>query len=396
MRLLVLTSSYPQRPGDWRGAFVRELSLALMEQDIDVRVAAPRPDPADVIETDPAGPDVVWLPSVLPATTKAFFGSGLETNLLAHPGWALGLPKFLTAFSIEAALQAWQVDGIVAHWLLPMGFVGATIARVVKRPLIVVDHSGPPTVAWIPPMRQMARFAVASAGAVVCVSDEVRMRTASFVGSELAQRLVTRPMGIDLRPTAAPPKTSHQVRILFVGRLVSMKGVDVLIRALQGMDKMALMIIGDGPEASSMRTLAAKLDVHVTFAGEQDRETTRAAMQRHDVLIIPSKNGFLGRREGLPRVMQEAWACGLPVIASKTGGLSEAIQQHGGGMLVVTGNVRSLRDALNDFSRDAMLRERLRREAMEAARSYSWQALGPSWAALIRDVVAGRPLRDSA
>ena len=384
MRILTLTSSYPLAPDDGRGSFVRDLSLALMQQGFDVRVAAPRPADREIPD-DPSGPDVGWLPTLISADTRVFHGSGIEANLRAHPSLAFRMPRFLASFSLEALMAAWQSDVIVAHWLLPMGLVGALVSRVTGRPLIVVDHSGPAALSQMPPLRSVLRFVVASASVVACVSNDVRTRTAKRVGTRLAHRLTTLPLGIDLRPAAEPPLVPGTLRILFAGRLVPIKGVDVLIRALAKTRGLSLTVIGDGPEGPRLRDLAGQLEVPATFLGELDREATRQAMQRHDILVVPSRHGRLGRREGLPRVLQEAWACGLPVIASRTGGLEEALLEHHGGQLVAPGDVVAWRRAMQDCAADQVLRRRWRNEALEAAACLSWAVVGPRWAALVNE-----------
>ncbi|MBM4396912.1 MAG: glycosyltransferase, partial [Deltaproteobacteria bacterium] len=193
----MLTSSYPTRPGDWRGGFVRDLARALIARDVDVEVAAPRPRPdtgdEDDGDDDPAEPGghdprVAWLPSLLPADGRAFHGAGIEANLRADPLGAATLPPFLLAFAAEAAIRSVFADVIVAHWLLPMGAVGSFLARLGRKPLVVVAHSGPAGVLAVPPFRNAVRYVVRAATAVACVSDAVLDRVAAVAGTGLAGR----------------------------------------------------------------------------------------------------------------------------------------------------------------------------------------------------------------
>ncbi len=390
MRLLVLTSSWPLRPGDARGGFVKDWCDFLARRGFDILVAAPRP-PDDVPAPDSTDPvRVEWLPSFLPAQSRAFHGSGLESNLRRHPTEALGLPRFLTAFAIEAAARAAVCDAIVAHWLLPMGAVGAAVARVSGRPLFVVAHSGPPVAARLPPLSLLIREAVRSATSVACVSATVEQEVRKAVGDHA--RLVTIPLGVDLRTVVGPPSGHATVkRLLFVGRLVPQKGVDVLLRAVAGLSNVALTVVGDGPEGPALRRLAADLGVRARFEGEVDREDARRAMARADLLVVPSRVGFLGRAEGMPRVIPEAWSCGLPVVTTSAGGAGEAVFRHGGGLLAVPGDAADLRRAIRAVLEDHELRASLSRGAMAAVADLSWDTVADRWAKwLRREPGAGR------
>lgn len=382
MRVLMLTSSYPLEPRDYRGGFVRDLGTILMGAGMDVEVAVPRPrgGPSSPQE-DQSGPRILWLPSLLPGRARGFHGAGLETNLTRDPLALLAIPPFLMSYTMEVVVRALFADCILAHWLLPMGAVGAVVARITGKPLVVVAHSGPPPAARLPPMKQMVRYTVRRASWVTCVSESVRREVLEVSGEGLENRVITLPMGVDLRPSIAPSKGRDPVlRLLFAGRLVRIKGVDVLLNALLGIDGVRLTVLGDGPEIAQVRR---KDLCPVRMEGPVSPEDVRGAMQTHDALVVPSREGWFGRVEGLPRVLMEAWSCGLPVLAAATGGLSEAIREHGGGLLFRPGDARDLRRVIGDFRDDAALRSRLREEALAAAAGLSWQKVGPRWTELI-------------
>lgn len=390
MKILVLTSSYPCAPGDWRGGFVRDLSRALVRQGLEVEVAVPRPEgeagdvPPPPAE-DPFEPAVRRLPSILPGRARGFHGAGIEENLRRDPGAALAIPPFLLAYAVEASIRGLFCDAIVAHWLLPMGAVGATLSRYAGRPLGVVAHSGPPAVARVWPLRGVVRGVVATARSVACVSESVRGQVARACAPGDAGRLAVLPLGVDPRAaTANPLGPERPLRLLFVGRLVAMKGVDVLIRAVARVPGVLLDVAGDGPEAGRLRALAADLDAPVRFLGEVPDAAARAAMQAADLLAVPSRPGLLGREEGLPRVVLEAWSCGLPVLATATGGMTGALARHGGGLLCVPGDAGDLARALRLCREDPSLLARLRIQARAAGAAFSWDVLGPRWADWVR------------
>ncbi len=384
MRVLMLTSSYPCREGDWRGGFVRDLGRVLVREGLHVIVAAPRPpDPFQPPPVQDGEPGTVWLPTWLPARARGFHGAGLEANLRRDlHAWA-NLGPFLAAYALEARVQAAFADVIVAHWLLPMGLVGAFLSRWSSRPLGVVAHSGPPWPARLPPLSRLVRSVVTQAASVTCVSESVRREVACVSGG--LGRLDVLPLGVDLRPSAEPrPLHGRPLRLLFVGRLVRVKGADLVARAARDLGErppVTWTVIGDGPEAARLR---ANAPTCMRFLGDLDPERVRAEMAAHDALVVPSRPGPLGRSEGLPRVLLEAWSCGLPVLAADTGGLGEAIRRHGGGGLFQPDNVGGLVRAVLEFEGDPVLRSRLRREALEAASAHAWDRVASRWAAWVR------------
>lgn len=388
----MLTSSYPLRPGDYRGGFVRDMARALLSQGIEVEVAAPRPDGDEgwAPEDEPDLP-VRWLPAVLPLRARGFHGAGLEANLRRDPLASLAIPPFLGAFAVEASVRSLFCDCIVAHWLAPMGLVGAAISRHSGKPLGIVAHSGPPGPFRVWPFDRLLRYVVTSARSTACVSASVREQVSRGVaGALMSDRLPVIPLGIDLRAgTASAPSRDRPLRLLFVGRLVGLKGVDVLVRAAARVPGIDVNVLGDGPERSSLRALAEKLGVPVRFSGEADVDGARRAMQAADLLVVPSRCGRLGRQEGLPRVLVEAWSCGLPVVASATGGLTEAVARQGGGLLCQPDDVADLARVLRLCRETPALLGRLRLEAMAAGGAFSWDAVGPRWAAWVRGL-AGR------
>lgn len=106
---------------------------------------------------------------------------------------------------------------------------------------------------------------------------------------------------------------------LFVGRLSSEKGIETLLDAWRRVRSLRLVIIGDGPLADKVRS-AAEANRQIEWRGKLPSHSVLSAMRQARVLLIPS-----AWYEGLPRVLVEAYAVGLPVIASNLGALSAAV-----------------------------------------------------------------------
>lgn len=132
----------------------------------------------------------------------------------------------------------------------------------------------------------------------------------------------------------------RDAELIFVGRLVSDKGTDLLLRALGELRprlRPRLTLVGRGPEEEALRTLAASLGVaeQVDFAGYVQGEELARLLNRHRVLVVPSRWA-----EPFGLVALLGVACGCHVIASNTGGLGEAVGP--GGVLFPNGDVDAL------------------------------------------------------
>jgi glycosyltransferase involved in cell wall biosynthesis len=143
-------------------------------------------------------------------------------------------------------------------------------------------------------------------------------------------------------PVDAPPPTPRSVRApaIYVGRLSAEKGIDIAVRAA-AKSGVELLIVGDGPEAGSLRSLAEQLSAPVRFTGFLRGHDFDLVWGNASCQVIPSiwpENGPLAAIEGLMR--------GLPLIASNVGGLPEMVQASRAGTLVEPGQVDELAAAM--------------------------------------------------
>ena len=132
--------------------------------------------------------------------------------------------------------------------------------------------------------------------------------------------------------------------LLFVGRLAAVKGVPVLFEALalarQSRPNLRLTLIGDGPERSILEAEAEPLGDAVRFVGYQSQDAVALALKRADALVLPSF------AEGVPVVLMEAMAAGIPVIATQIAGIPELVEHGISGLLVPPGDSGALANAI--------------------------------------------------
>jgi colanic acid/amylovoran biosynthesis glycosyltransferase len=140
------------------------------------------------------------------------------------------------------------------------------------------------------------------------------------------------PAGVRLNkfPFRGPSLPQSQTRLLYVGRLVPRKGLDVLLRALPRVTAQAadveLEVVGDGPVRAEYQRLAERVAAgRVIFRGARPPADVLEALRRAHILIVPSRTLPSGEAEGSPVVTKEALAVGVPVVATSSGGLPETV-----------------------------------------------------------------------
>jgi glycogen synthase len=154
-------------------------------------------------------------------------------------------------------------------------------------------------------------------------------------------------------------QTARTKELIFIGRLVSDKGADLLLEALALLEaKPRLTIAGDGPERARLEKQAAdlKLQSQIDFVGNQTSEQLAKILNEHQILVVPSR-----WREPFGIVALEGIACGCVVIGSAEGGLAEAIGPCG--ITFPNGNARALAEALTRLLGDPAECDRLRENA---------------------------------
>jgi len=184
--------------------------------------------------------------------------------------------------------------------------------------------------------------------------------------------------------------SSAKVRegFLFVGRLDTQKGVDVLLEALALTHGCwPLKIVGDGWQRSELEAAARRLGLigRVRFEGPLDARGVRARMGAAKALVVPS------RAENYPLVVLEGLAQGLPVVTTRVGGIPEMVVDGMSALVVPPEDPTRLAAALDAIEADAALRERLVHAGREVADAHRWSLVAEQLVAYVRAAGAPRP-----
>ncbi|HEV8594473.1 MAG TPA: glycosyltransferase family 4 protein [Thermoplasmata archaeon] len=199
----------------------------------------------------------------------------------------------------------------------------------------------------------------------------------------LAARISVVPVAVDTRRFRPMDREASRARygvraehvVLFAGRLSPEKRVEALIRAIPRVPHAELLIAGEGPEEDRLRELAGASPVR--FLGAVPHEEMPHLLNAADLLVLPSEY------EGLPTVVLEAFACGVPVVATSVGGIPDLVIPGKTGWLLE--DLRSLGDTLGPALASAPL---LRDSCRAAAEGYSWDAVLDRIVAVYREAGA--------
>jgi colanic acid/amylovoran biosynthesis glycosyltransferase len=163
-------------------------------------------------------------------------------------------------------------------------------------------------------------------------------------------KVMTLHLGVDTESidfTVRQLPQNEPIKFLTVARLITNKGHAVALQALATLDyEWFYTIVGDGPLNGELQELAISLKIaeRVNFVGAQSHDRVLDYMKRSDIVVLSSLTAPNGESEGLPVVLMEAMACGIPVISTRLSGIPELVENYWSGVLVSENSVPELRE----------------------------------------------------
>jgi glycosyltransferase involved in cell wall biosynthesis len=183
----------------------------------------------------------------------------------------------------------------------------------------------------------------------------------------------------DLGPAAWPAPGARTV-VGTLARLDPIKGLDLLLRAVQPLARVDVLLVGDGPARAELEVLAAELGLAERVRFVPWADDARARLAELDVFVLPSRN------EGFPLSIVEAMLAGRPVIATDVGSVSEAVDDSTG-LVVPPDDVEALRAAIDQLVADPERSHRLGEAGRERAlERFTSAAMARAFEALYRDL----------
>jgi glycosyltransferase involved in cell wall biosynthesis len=362
MKVVHVATAFPRHRDDPITPWLVELVQRQRRAGVDATVLAPayRGGPADEASAVPVR-RFRYAPRFLETLTH---DQSVPDRIRDRPASAMLVPPYLAAGSAAAAaLGKEQVDLVHVHWPMPHALFGAAMRRASGGRTAMVCSFYSVELNWVdhrlPWLRPFLEWTIKTADAVTAISSS----TASAV-----QRLADRPVSVipyaaaisdvsvdHIRPALSDP--SRPLRLLFVGRLVERKGVEVLVRALARLRHRRdaeLVIVGSGNREDSVRQTAALEGVtdHVHFRGFVTAEQLAREYAESDIFVLPAVVDSRGDTEGLGVVLLEALAYERPVVASAAGGIPDIVIDGETGWLADPGDSQVLANRIFDVASD--------------------------------------------
>ena len=247
---------------------------------------------------------------------------------------------------------------------------------------------------------QLLREKVAGAEFVIACARANQRYLQQIVGPEQQHKIKLAYHGVDLaifrageRKTNAGPAT-----VLSVGRLVRKKGLRYLVEAIAALQSRGLdlrcVIVGEGPERAPLERLIDTLGLRdvVRLTGARSREALIEIYQQATVFALPCIVLDDGDRDGVPNVLLEAMAVGLPVVSCPVAGVPELVESGDNGLLVAERNASELAAAIELLLNDQGLRSRLGAQGRRTvAARFDSLTTGEAVLGLLSAAHAGRP-----
>ena len=369
-KLLVTASTFPRWKDDTEPRFVLDLASHMTDEfDVTVLVpAAPGAKNREVLE----GVQVIryhYFP-VHKWETLCYPGA-IVPRIKEKKIRALLVPFLLLSLYFHLWKILPEYDVVHAHWLIPQGIVQSFF----KKPYIVTGHGGDVVSLNKGIMRKLKVRCLKKARHVTVVSEYLKGRVQELV-PEIEPEVIS--MGVDTRKFGRQYRVENYFGqgdkkvVLFVGRLAEKKGVAYLIEAMKQIDAL-LVIVGNGPLRKTLEEQAEQVGKdRIRFLGEKTHEELKKIDASADIFVAPSVTAKDGDQEGLGLVLLEAMASGLPVVASKSGGITQIIKDGENGLLCEEKCVWQLAENICALLNDECLYKKIAENGNRTVKAYDY------------------------
>jgi len=392
-KILLTTSTFPRWKEDSEPPFISDMAQALSRY-FKVFVLVPHAKGAKKKETW-GEVEIRRFSYFLPHKWQRLcYNGGIFANLLRSKINYFLIP-FLFLFEMIAVVRLIKkenIDLLYANFILPQGFVGVMIKRLIKVP-VIINVLGGDVAIKNPVLRYLVRYSLKRADHVVALTPALRNEINSLNIGEIDISIM--PLGVysDLfNPGYRDEKirqkyvTNNDPLLLFVGRLVEKKGVAYLVKAfpeiLEKFDTAKLLIIGNGLLVDDLKRLThdLKLTDNVYFEGDIDNKKLPQYYASADIFIGPSVIPASGDLEGQGVVFLEAIASGCCTIGTNIGGIPMSVVHEKSGLLVEQKNSNQISQAVIRMLKDSNLRNRLKKDGRDhVVNNFDWKVVAKKY-----------------
>lgn len=386
--VLVLTSTYPRWKDDTEPRFVEFLSQQLAASR-KVVVLAPHCEGAARHEVDRFGKYEIEIYRFRYAPTSfqsLAYDGGMLHRLRQNPVRIIWLALFMLSqwYWIAKLHRRYGFSAVHAHWIIPQGII-ATCYRLFQRSaprLLVTSHGGDLYALRGRILLALKRWVLNRADSITVVSQAMRDECAR-IGIDTSKVHVAS-MGVDLTTQFTPRNNASAPNsLVFVGRLVEKKGVEVLLRAMPAVleqhPEAHLTIVGHGPERERLEKLAEFEDIveSVRFLGGKKHDELPALFRESAIAVMPSVVARTGDQEGLGLVAIEAMGCGCAVVSTDLPAIADSVQNKRTGLVARSGDASDLARCINELLASPDLRQQLAEQGRSfAVERFDWPIVG--------------------
>jgi len=387
-KLLMTASTFPRWEGDTEPRFILDLAKVVNEY-YDVTVLAPAGIGArdsEIME----GVKVIryhYLP--VHKWEMLCYPGAIVPRIKAKKIRALQVPFLFMALWVTLLRLKSKFDLVHVHWLIPQGIVQGLVGGR----NVITCHGTDLTSMNSGIVKKLKQLCINKARHVTVVSKKL-YQILKEVYNVPDEKISIISMGCSLSSFSPAFRDERLLNadgaksVLFVGRLVEVKGVKYLIDAMEYVDA-KLYIVGTGPDEEMLKKRAEKYSSKVTFLGSKSHQELAALYASADVCVFPSIHASDGTEEGFGLVIIEAMASGTPVVASKSGGIVDIIEDGVNGLFAEEKNSADLAQKINAVLQDPAFEARLRSQAAESVKKYDYSVIARKYADIYDKVLNG-------
>ena len=389
-RLLITGSTFPRYEGDTEPRFILDLAKAMKEYATVTVLVPASPEAADreILE----GVDVIryhYFP--IHSLETLCYPGAIVPRIKEKKARVLLVPWLFISLYYNLFKMRKEYDIVHSNWLIPQGIAQSFVST----PYIVTGHGGDVTSLNNGIFRRLKRRCLKKAVGVTAVSEPL-MSVLEDIYVNKNRAVIS--MGCD---TSFFGKENYKENlfgqgdkkvILFVGRLAEKKGVTYLIEAMKYINDAILVIAGDGPLKEELTQQAEKMCKEkqcecIKFIGAKTHEQLRSIYASSDIFVMPSITAKDGDKEGFGLVMLEAFASGLPVIASRSGGIVDLVKDSINGCLVEEKDIKGIANKINIVLNNERIYNKLVMAARSTAEQYDYKVIAKKYNDFIDKVI---------
>jgi len=289
-----------------------------------------------------------------------------------------------TPYPVFKGVEGWlkQLAPDVVHinsHLFLSNYQVARAARSLRIPFVVTVHGFAVRRGFIIDKLQyvylqtIARFLFNMASRVICLTETEAVSVAEVIGGTAKISVIPNGVNVDF---FRPPDEKDSNLVVWVGRMVPEKGLVYLLEAMREVVKhhadVKLVLVGDGPLKNDLSNFVYKknLQKNVIFFGVRSHEEVSAILSKSSIFVFPSL------KEGLPRAVLEAMACGTVVVGANVSGVKDIITHEHNGILIPPRDPKVLANYIVTLLNDENLRQFLGQNARQLmVENYNWDMI---------------------